>query len=391
MHIHLVTVSEQVLANLIPALMERPDAVLMLCSPTMAERGIDQCLRRQLEHAGIASLPEVGLGPLPEAGVPALRRYGEQLAEALSARYPQARITFNATGGNKLMTLGLIGAGAALDSVCQRVIYADTAHCCVEVLYAEGDRAPQPIAMPDVLDVATYAAAQGFEVSSHASRDTVALQQPLRKRAAKYLAREAPRLGDFIGALNRLADQALGNDDAFAWPRQAFRSTPHGTWTQALQVLAECELLRWDGRGVEVDLIDIDRTRFLRGGWLEEYAWHVLHDERAHDVLLNVQGRWAGTEAANEFDVLACHRNQLLVVECKTLRFYENENDNEVSYRLESLGRDVRGLFGETWLLSAREPTAVLLDRARQARIKLFGPAQIAKLREQAQRWLTGG
>ena len=46
--------------------------------------------------------------------------------------------------------------------------------------------------------------------------------------------------------------------------------------------------------------------------------------------------------------------NQLLVIECKTLRFREGENDNEIAYRIDSLGKAARGLFGETWLLSAR-------------------------------------
>jgi len=89
---------------------------------------------------------------------------------------------------------------------------------------------------------------------------------------------------------------------------------------------------------------------------------------------------------ANEFDVLACHMNQMLHIECKTLR-YRGENDNEIAYKLDSLGDDVRGLFGHTWLLSAREPTEVLIARARRARIRLVPPAELQHLRDLVREW----
>jgi Card1-like, endonuclease domain len=96
-----------------------------------------------------------------------------------------------------------------------------------------------------------------------------------------------------------------------------------------------------------------------------------------------------GTNTGNEFDVLATERNQLLFVECKTLRHRE-ENDNMLAYKVDSLGQDARGLFGATWLVTAREPSSVLHERARQARIRIFGPSDLRHLREHVLAWLEG-
>ena len=92
----------------------------------------------------------------------------------------------------------------------------------------------------------------------------------------------------------------------------------------------------------------------------------------------------------NEIDVLAVHSNQLLVIECKTLRFREGENDNDLAYRIDSLGRAARGLFGETWLLSARKPTPSLEERARENRFRIVGPADLARFRDTVKIWMRG-
>ncbi len=53
MKIHIVLVSEQVLANLIPILMEGPDLVLLVVTPGMAARRLDRRLQTLLEARGI--------------------------------------------------------------------------------------------------------------------------------------------------------------------------------------------------------------------------------------------------------------------------------------------------------------------------------------------------
>jgi hypothetical protein len=59
-------------------------------------------------------------------------------------------------------------------------------------------------------------------------------------------------------------------------------------------------------------------------------------------------------------------------------------------YKLDSLGRLARGLFGVTWLVTAREPTGAMAERAREQRIRIVGPAELPRLREHVLAWMNG-
>lgn len=384
MLIHIAIVSDQILANLIPALMERPDKVYLVTSAAMSAKGMDNRLKKQLARQGIAT--EIRQHA-PDTGLEAIREYAFGLHDDILCAHPEATLVLNATGGTKLMALGFV---EMLRKDAARVIYTDTAHQRIEVLYDRNQDNPSPIPMQDVLDVRAYLSAQGFVHQGDQTLDKGRMERmTARKPVCKYLARHAAGLGDFIGAINALAGKALDErGEQIVWPPQSFREKPKGRWAEALREITRAGLLEWD-EGVEIDFRDAESTRFLQGGWLEEYAWHVVRDERVHDTRLNVRGTWEGAQQAkNEFDVLACHRNQLLFIECKTLKFDAGQNDNDLSYKVESLGKDTRGLYGETWLLSARDPSDVLRDRSRQAGFKLIGPAELPHLREWVQAWM---
>lgn len=245
--------------------------------------------------------------------------------------------------------------------------------------------------MQDVLDVPRYLAAQGFRFAGAASDEPDWRERAAgRKAASKYLGQNAAQLQDFIGALNYLADKALAGGETLVTPKQAFNNVPWKKWAEAAAQLVRHKLLHWQDGSAEIEFLDDESARFLHGGWLEEYAWHTLKDNAAFDSRLGVTGTWeSGSNSKNEFDVLATHGNQLLFVECKTLR-HKEENDNTLAYKVDSLGQDARGLFGATWVVSAREPSPVLHERARQARIRILGPNELPRLREHVRAWLDG-
>ncbi len=302
-----------------------------------------------------------------------------------------AEIILNATGGNKLMSIAFV---EVFRGIATRILYTDTAHRRIEYLPSEADP-PAPSPMPNVLDVPGYLRAQGFHFQQAVSDDPTWQQQvAVRKAASKYLGKKIgePRLQQFVGALNAMADKALEHvpgthSERLAAPVQSFTGAPRGIWADAMDHLAQVGILDWTPASEYFRFADVDAARFARGGWLEEYAYHVVHDADIHDTRLGVSGVWDNEQTmANELDVLACHLNQLLLIECKTLRLHE-QNDNEIAYKLDSLGEDVRGLFGSTWLLSAREPTETLVARARRARIRLVGPADLQDLRRLVREW----
>ena len=397
MSTHVILVSDQVLQNLIPILMERPERVALVLTEEMTRRGADRRLARQLRGTGTEVIRCAGC---PDSGFAAIRAFAHQVAETLlnADTGADTEIVLNATGGNKLMSLAFVEVFRGLAS---RILYTDTAHRRIEYLASSAQDgvtavpAPAPTPMSNVLDVPGYLRAQGFRFQRALSDEADWRERAAaRKAACKFLGRRIadPSLQSLIGTLNYLADKALerlpdSRTERLAAPVQSFPRSPRGLWAEAMAQLVTAGVLAWESGSEYFRFTDLAAAQFVRGGWLEDYAYHAVHDAGVHDVRHGVEGTWDNQEAmTNEFDVLACHMNQLLHIECKTLR-YRDENDNAIAYKLDSLGEDVRGLFGRTWLLSAREPTETLIARARRARIRLVPPAELQQLRDLVRAW----
>jgi hypothetical protein len=385
--IHIAIVSDQALANLIPALIEKPDKAYLVATEEIETKGLPRRLKGVLQAKGIEA--EIIRGA-PDAGLESILEFAKsKVAARLRKVHPTAEIVLNATGGTKLMVLGFVEVFRDLGA---RIIYTDTAHRRIETLPIPGQAHGSSMPMVDVLDVETYLEAQGFRIHSARSDDPQWTEAAEKRRAAAEFLAERMRqrsVQKLIGALNGLASKALDKRGRkLVAPKQVFDFEPPPPWLELLDELQRFRVLRWQGRNLEFP--DADCARFLHGDWLEEYAWHVLHDERPFDVRLGVTGRWDAAQAANnEFDVLATRMNQLLFIECKTLRLGdEDARDADLLYKVDSLGQDVRGIFGTTWILSAREPTQVMMDRAKQQRVRLFGPTEIVALRGHVRNWL---
>lgn len=75
-------------------------------------------------------------------------------------------------------------------------------------------------------------------------------------------------------------------------------------------------------------------------------------------------------------------------MECKILRHGRDEaGDDQQLYKLDSLGQTLRGVFGTTWMISARAPTRSMQTRAQQHGIRLIGPDELPKLRDIVRHW----
>lgn len=384
MLVHVAIVSDQLLPTVIPCLMHRPGRVVLVTSQPMAAKA--DRLRRVLEDAGV----QVAIrGEAPDAGLDRIRAYAAKLADELAAGASADAVVLNATGGNKLMTLGFV---EVFRSAADRIIYTDTAHARIEVIYDRCTASPQPEPMQDVLDVPRYLAVQGFCYQRDATHEPDWLARvESRREVASHLAHHAVRLRGLIAMVNGLVQAALDDKGReLVHPVQHLKEELRGEWRTAFDHFARAGLVQPVGsRGVR--FVDLESARFLGGGWLEEYAFVAAREAGLFDVRMGVRGVWEGADSArNEFDVLACHRNRLLFIECKTLRFKEDENDNDLAYKVKSLGDDARGLLGDTWVLAAQEPTPVLRDRARQAEFQLFGPKFLASLPRWVDVWKQG-
>jgi hypothetical protein len=297
----------------------------------------------------------------------------------------------NLTGGNKLMALAF---AQVLGPAVGKTVYTDTAHGLLEELPGPGERNGISRPLDGVLDVPLYLAAQGMRLRESLS-DQERWERAIvsRRSLTSHLGKQCSRLGDFVGAVNAMASRALDERGAsLAEPVQRFRHPPRGRWAEAVRRIAASGLARWDG-GRELEFPDVQAVRYLNGGWLEEYAWLAARELRPDDLRLGAQGDWEGTrKGRNELDVVVVHANRLLLIECKTLRMGRDlAEDRDLLYKLDSVGDDVRGLFGEVVLLSARAPSDLIRDRAAHHRVQVVGPERLGLLQRDVRDWMAHG
>lgn len=383
MKIHVCLVSDQVLANLIPALMERPDRVVLVASTEMKRRKQDEHLSLALAAHGI---PSATVDDAPDVSLGAIRRYAEVLRDALSESEPSARVTLNATGGTKLMMLGFVEAfryGGI------RTIYVDTAHRRIEEIGGE------EIGMANVLDVPSYLAAQGIR-TDRIDSDDEARRDAIDKRAGltRFIGTNVVKLQAGIKILNGILAKAIEKDPSTRQERLARPDfeLQKGAWSEFEKLLVHGNalgLLEWQKGGKSGRFANLESARYFSGIWLEEYAWLCARDSRPFDARMGVHRAGIGDEEINEFDLLVAHTNQLLYVECKTANYqWQIGKANQDAYKVDSLSRLTRGLFGATWLLSAIAPPQELLERARELRIRVLGPQEIPNLGSHITEWM---
>ncbi len=389
---HLCIVSDQTLQNLIPTRLERyrPDHIVLLQSAAMKKKGAGQRLKRALEIAGSKNIDL--LDDCPDHDQPRIVAWGGALIRRLRGEHPQGRFILNLTGGNKLMSAGLL---RAMRPWCE-AIYCDTEHDCLEILHPPGQSA---IALPpDLINVKVYLAAQGF-----AARDPGYDGATLDKRRATtcWLAENAAALKDFIGNLNAAAAcwdaKVTGTNSTNLRPR-------HGELEKtAAKKLLEGGLLEEKAGQLSTVKAHAD---YLRGGWLEEYCFAVgrelENDANPRNRLkrarfqINVKIDPLGTTPSgkyplNELDAAFVHRNRMLIVECKTGRqLGDDDKSQNILNKLEVLGEHAAGrFFGKILLTTEPGVDAKTAERAKRYSIEILLGHQIKNLKQHITGWMN--
>lgn len=398
MKISICTISDQLIPNLVPLLMDRPDQVWLLVTRQMEERGLAKRFQQLLQGQ---EMDVVIRRNLPDSKLEQIREFALELAVELEG---VSEITLNATGGNKLISLALVETfRESFDEKQLRILYTDTRHHLLEVLYPP----QQPsIEMQGVLDVPLYLSAQGVKVRKVDSDDEFWRARAAdRKPVTYHLANLLKKEGDaaLLGAINALSARSreIGqrHREHLVAPLQSFdnkKQKPRGSWKKALELIAGAGLIQWDG-AYQIEFLTLDAARYLGGGWLEEYGWIVAEKCGFDDCRLGVEVTWEEganrqDKARNEFDLLLVHNNRMLVVECKTANLSrEGAKDQEVVSRLESLGRNAGGLFGSSLLLSARVLRPDTRNRCSSLGLVYLEGKQLLKLENGLKEWKERG
>lgn len=380
MSVHICIVSAQLLANYIPIKMECPDHVHIISSSKMQADGLTTRFKRMLDSQNI---PYTVHENMPDFSMNEIHEYAVNLYEEIKNKTPSAQLTLNITGGNKLMMLGLL---EMLKDDVHQIIYTDTSHDLIEFVHNRTYKK-----LTSVLDVPQYLSAYGANYKKAVSADEQWLQAiKKRKKATKYLAENALELDSFISTLNALVNNALSDDGkSLDDPTQIFNSSPKGKWREALKILVDSHILTWN-QDKTINFLSVETARYAGGIWLEEYVYHIASDAKPDDVRSSVEITWDSSKnTKNELDLLVVHNNRMLVIECKTLNFGKSSEKNSAAlYKIDSLGSNLTGLFGEKWLVTAREPTEDMKNRAKSQKVNIISPSELKRLREKITNWM---
>ncbi|TWI68173.1 uncharacterized protein DUF1887 [Desulfobotulus alkaliphilus] len=386
--VYICVVTGQPLANLIPFLHFKPDVVVLAASPKMAEKALhfERMLLRL--HKTICLITEK---ELPEHTLENIEYWTQECIDRIKTRFPDHSILFNATGGNKLMTLAMVHACEVEGDI--DVFYMDTDHERIEWILPRKRDAEK---VPPILTLETCLRAQGKRLERCSSKKESWQQNAMkRKSLSRWLAKEASSLANVFGIINKtLMD---GRNRNVSWSLNTIWELPARIpkTRQALEEMEKHGLIQICGN-LSFIMLQPDAGTYLTGGWIEEYVWHVLQDENLDEVLggLEISDEVSRKEKVpNELDVAAIHRNRLLLIECKTAHLNRVKEFNAVLYKLDSTGKETGGIFGQKWLIMARMPdsTPEVREqnrmRAKALGIELIGPRELPKLAEIVRFW----
>ena len=387
--VQLCLVSDQTLQNLIPTRIEgyKPDHLYLLQSAAMQKKAADQRLKQALEIAGCKKIETVD--GCPDHDLPQIIAWGGALIRRLCIDHPQSRFILNLTGGNKLMSLGLL---QALRPWCE-AIYCDTEHDRLEIVHPIGQAA---VALPpDLVNVKLYLAAQGF-IARVAEAEGAALDK--RRPASVWLAENAAGLKDFIRNINGAAaywDTTIRgvNSPCLALLRGELE-TAAGQRLQGAGLLEE--------KGGQLAVVK-EHAGYLRGGWLEEYCYAVgreLENDPQHRMTrarfqINVKidpfdGTRTGKHPLNELDAAFVHRNRMLIIECKTgSQLGQDEKNQTILNKLEVLGEHAAGRFASKIVLTTEERVdTATAERARRYNIVILTARELPRLKQRIIDWM---
>ncbi len=373
MKIHICLISKQLLPNLIPLLLEKPQLAVFLVTPEMkiqAER-----LRRLLQPRGIK---------VEEIEIPAynLEEVNKIIEELLQRQDNNSEITLNVTGGTKVSAMA---AFLTFYTDNRRIIYLDTGS---ERLLQLSPTENSIIIDQNLIRPKDYLAVYGLETLDKSEPPKgYEKRRPHLAALARFLSDRHQLLGAFNAALGK------------HWKEHAeYCNISLNSLCRDSDELADI-LCRCDVVSVNNGLMNIQGAEnhfFCQGGWFEEFVFSQVQglDLKGGAPLMNVTLKWdekGPKPTGNEFDVVFTHKNRLHIISCKTSK--QNKNDGAPSknalYELDSLADKAGGLFGRSMLASVRKLSDVDRYRAKRMGLNICDGSDILRIAQHITSWIS--
>lgn len=367
MSVHICIASDHLAPNLLFHRQQATDSTVILQSPAMREPA--KRLARLLKAEGQPCTQIDISDDDPKQWVDQLLQYAPQ--------WDGSEVWLNATGGTKLMAL--VAQATLQDMFADelRSVYVDTTNNRFHLIRS-GLTSHQPLTARLLLKEHLRLYDLYLRSESSDSDDG-------RMRASKVMVKECKdsNFQNWLGELNGIASKLMSHYEA---GKQGELQLPLNRKPPpaVLKVLTDEHIASWSAEHKSLYLMAAEGDarhadlRWLNGGWIEQWAGAELRDAGLDEVFVGAgidhgppepKGK---PQVKNEIDVIAYHRNRLLLLECKTANTADRDKQNNILYKLDSLKTLAGGPLGQGILVSARQVSEADLARAGRERIKVF-------------------
>ena len=396
MQIHINIVSHQLIANILPTLIDEQSNLVVLVytanDPAISDK--KKTLERFYKQRSIKVVKTVELSSQTEYDQ--LLSQAETLATDLQSEYPASQILLNATGGTKPMTLAFAEAFNRLLPNNSFSLYTDTHNRCISILSKQGGSLPftSTLSLKDYLQIHDFEVKSGLILNKNIPNQPSEYQDvQTRKNLTQWLAANLTNRHQYEQSfLNAMATRSLPskfNNHSFQ-PTQSIDASKRKPSPEFLEQLLQHNMISSFDEN-HITFSSEQSARYLGGIWLEEYAFLEAQAAGAHYIGLSVDGRWKNTNSTvkNEFDLLVVHYNQILVIECKTANISDAGKGQEIINKLNALSKKLYGPFGQSLLLSTQKAQPETVDRAKLEKIDVLAAKSVTHLRDSISKWMV--
>lgn len=406
---HICILSHQTLQNVLPLNSHGADYVFVAVSKEMHEQNRHTTFAQVLVDLNLVKSADrvVTLEPIPSTDFAKMRQWADQQIALIRSITPQGRITLNATGGTKLMSLALIESLKQPSVGDIEIIYCDTFNDTLETIYP---MVYQASLQPDILTAEDILKAHGIKQTG-AQSDHKAWRDAVQQRAALTMhlgTNMSGPLAVFVSSLNAELARKIGGENLANThlPLQLTLGTGVSSdWNYVLTLMSELGLISLqeplaEHKPARFAVNTLEAVRYLHGVWLEEYLWLCFEQAKISDIASGAEISSLHQDQAfkdNELDLVAGHRNNLVIVECKTANISRQQVLNQALDKLDGISRRSGGLLAERWFATARWPNEKNAEEREQAErfrlqakergVVLIEPKHLANLIDRLKEW----
>ena len=388
-------VSNSIEASLLPVLKTRAEFHLLLCTEKMQNKA--ERLKNLINSTLSDKMADIEIvDELPEDDVHKIAQFIDLLIKFAKTRWRGTQLWLNITGGNKLTVLG---AYQAATGQVDKIIYTDKQFNRLQVINSRNNN-NDPIALGSLMDVKTYLAANDKLLVPTLSSTDQHWQTRVKKRqeVTCWLGDNIPLLAhvdgpSFFNITSDLAAQTASGTSHFT-SQQTLKEPLQGVSETALYKLNEAGVILWNSRNpAQIVFPSVEKAKYMCGGWLKEYLWLTASKLGISDVVIHAEFRndnsdW--TDSLNKMDLILCHNNRLLMIECRATADIEKKTDLQTN-KLQMLSDDANELICDKLFVSVHplNKNDVQPASSNNASFQRLEWTQVSQIKYWLSKWLS--